>query len=152
MNFFYKTCRKRSKTEQVNHHRILHIQNNQVIKFQLKLTIFNIWTQLIQKGYFWPKEEENENPHRFLHIRISLGSGFQLHQTILIFGNNFPKQIHFQTKTKKMNIITEFFIFDYQIFALNKQFLILGLNLPKTVIFGQKQKKWTSPLSSAYLK
>ena len=43
---------------------------------------------------------------------MSLGSKFQLQQTILIFWNNFPKQGYFQTKTEKMNITTEFFMFE----------------------------------------
>ena len=39
MNFLDKTCKKMSKTEKSEHqNRILHIQNNQGTKFQLKLT------------------------------------------------------------------------------------------------------------------
>ena len=43
-----------------------------------------------------------------LHIRISLGSKFHAQQTILIIWNNFRKQ----GKTEKMNITTEFLIFE----------------------------------------
>ena len=39
MNFLDKTCKKMSKTEKSEHqNRILHIQNSQGTKFQLKLT------------------------------------------------------------------------------------------------------------------
>ena len=47
-----------------------------------------------------------------LHIRISLGYKFQLQQIILIFRNNFPKHGYLQMKTEKININTEFFIFE----------------------------------------
>ena len=53
-----------------------------------------------------------KNYHRIPHIQINLDSKFQLQQTILIFGTNFQKNIYLWSKTEKMNITTEFFIFE----------------------------------------
>ena len=56
MDFFDKTCKEMSKTEE-NYRQILHIRNSLGIKFQVKLTILNYWTKLTQKGYFQFKKE-----------------------------------------------------------------------------------------------
>ena len=49
-----KTGVKQKKEHQC---RILHIPNSLGTKFQLKLTILDFWTALIQKGYFQTKKE-----------------------------------------------------------------------------------------------
>ena len=68
-------------------------------KFHLKMTFFNFWIKLTQKGYF--RTKKNENYHRILHIQINLDSKFQLQQTILIFGTNFQKKYTSGQKHKK---------------------------------------------------
>ena len=56
--------------------------------------------------------KKGESHQRIFHIQKSLGSKCQLQQTILIFGNTFLKKGYFQSKTKKMNIPIEFFVFE----------------------------------------
>ena len=74
------------------------------------MTVLNFWIKLTQKGYF--RTKKNENYHRILHVQINLDSKFQLQQTILTFETNSPKKVYFRSKTQKMNITTEFFIFE----------------------------------------
>ena len=74
------------------------------------MTLLNFWIKLTQKGYF--RTKKNENYHRILHVQINLDSKFQLQQTILIFETNSPKKVYLRSKTQKMNITTEFFIFE----------------------------------------
>ena len=69
----------------------------------------NKLTKLTQKGYFQPKKEYNENYHRILYIQISLGCKLQLQQTIV--WNKFAIKKYFSSKTERMNIANEFFIF-----------------------------------------
>ena len=72
----------------------------------------------------------------------NIRSKFHHQKTILNFWKNFPKQGYFQTKTEKINITTELFIFELvQVsnFTLKKQFWILGRNLPETRISGQNR-------------
>ena len=64
MEFLNKLVGKRKKVRQ---HRVLRIRNRLGTKFQLKLKILIFWTNLIQKGYFHSKKEENENHHRIIH-------------------------------------------------------------------------------------
>ena len=56
--------------------------------------------------------EKGEKHQRILHIQKRQGSKCQFQQTILIFGNKFLKKGYFQSKTKKMNIPIEFFVFE----------------------------------------
>ena len=92
---------KSIKQKSENRHRILHIRNSLGTKIRLNLP---------KKGNY----DLKKNHHRILHIPFSLGSKFQLQQTILIFGENFFKKEYFCSgrKQKKMNITTEFFIFE----------------------------------------
>ena len=111
--------------------------------------------KLAQKGYFRTqkkkkKEKEKENHHQILHIQINLDSKFQLQQTISIFGENFQKRKSFSSRTEKMNMTIEFFIFELvyvPIFSLNCNFLD---QICSKRYSGQKQKKWTSSLNFAY--
>ena len=77
-------------------------------KFHLKMTFFNFWIKLTQKGYF--RTKKNENYHRILHIQISLDSKFHFPQTISASTNQ--KKGYFRSKTQKMIITIEFFIFE----------------------------------------
>ena len=56
--------------------------------------------------------QKKEHHHRILHIQINLDSKFQLQQTILIFRTNFQKNVYFLSKTEKMTITFEFFVFE----------------------------------------
>ena len=48
--FFGQNLQKVRNRKKDHDHRILHIRNSLVNKFQLKLTISNFWTKLTQKG------------------------------------------------------------------------------------------------------
>ena len=87
----------------------MHIQIRLSTKFWIKFL-----DQISTKRVFpnSKKEKEKENHHQILHIQITLDSKFQLQQTILIFGANFQKRKNFSSKTEKMNITIEFFIFE----------------------------------------
>ena len=73
------------------------------------MTLLNVWIKITQKEYF--RTKKNENRLRILHIQIYLEFKFQLQQRILIFGTNFQRKVYFPSKTQKMNITIEFFIF-----------------------------------------
>ena len=86
-----------------------------------------------------------------LNIRISLGSKFQLKLATLIFQTKFAQKGYFRSKTEKVNITIEFYIFDLvQVsnFSFNWQFWFLEPNLPQKGISGRKQKNWTLPFNS----
>ena len=88
----------------------MHIQIGPGIKFRFKLILLGFWIKLTQKGYIGTKK--NEHYHRILHIQINLDSKFQLQQTILIFRTDFQKNVYFLSKTEKMTITIEFFVFE----------------------------------------
>ena len=147
-DFFDQICPKwvfpvkNRKSEQ--QHRILHVWSSLGTKFQQKLTILILWTKFALKGK-WKKG--------ILLIQISLGAKFQLKLTVLIFWTKFAQKGYFQSKTQKMNITIEFYIFELVLvptFTLNNQLWILGPNLPKKGISCWKWKNWTSPLHFAY--
>ena len=47
-----------------------------------------------------------------VQVLISLGTKFQVKLTIFIFWTKFAQNEHFQSKTKKLNNINEFWIFE----------------------------------------
>ena len=47
-----------------------------------------------------------------VQVLISLGTKFQVKLTIFIFWTKFAQNEHFQSKTKKLNNIHEFWIFE----------------------------------------
>ena len=53
-----------------------------------------------------------EHHHRILHNLNRLGTKFQLKLTILNFWTKFAKKWYFQSKKEKVNITTEFCIFE----------------------------------------
>ena len=106
---FYELV-KNTKSEY--HHRILHIRISLGTKFQLKLTVLIFWTKFAQKRVFPIENRKSEQHHGILLIRISLGIKFHLKLTILIFWTKFAQKGQFQSKTKKVNSIIEFCIFE----------------------------------------
>ena len=104
-------------------------------KFQPKLAILNVWTKLIQKKFFLVQNRKREHHHWNLHVPISLDTKFQLKLTIYT-------KIYFQSKTEKVNITMEFYIYESvsePIFSLNWIFSFFGPNLPKKSISTRKK-------------
>ena len=100
---FWAKLAKKSKIE--HHDNILHIQISIGTKFDLKLTLLNFWTKLMQKEYFQSKKylrfiKSIKKYHQILNIQINLGSKFHLQQTILSF-EKFPKKRIFPVKNRK---------------------------------------------------
>ena len=127
--------------------KLLHIQKSLGTKFQLKLTIFNIWTKLTQNWYFQCKNKKEGNRCQILDIRISLGSKFQLKLTIWIFWTIFAQK-GIATVKHKYNVLRHWLMhiriglgFEFYF----EHFWILGPNWLKKSIFDQKMKKWTAP-------
>ena len=58
------------------------------------------------------RNKKNEQHHRSMHIRIMLATKFQLTVIILIFWNKFAQKGFFRSKTKNVNSIIEFCIFE----------------------------------------
>ena len=58
------------------------------------------------------ENENSDHRHWILQIRISLGIMFDLKPTILIFWTKFVRNKYFRSKTKKVNITIEFYIFE----------------------------------------
>ena len=79
-----------------------------------------------------------------MHIRISLATKFQLQLIILTFWIKFAQKGYFRSKTKNLNIIIEFCMFELVYvpnFSLKQEFWLFGPNLPKKGISSQKQKR-----------
>ena len=73
---------------------------------------FWIFGPNLPKKDIYSQNRKNEHHHWILHIRISPGTKLQFKLAILIFfGLNLPKKGFFWSKTKKVNIIMEFYIF-----------------------------------------
>ena len=70
----------------------------------------------------WYKTENSEHHHWILHVRSSLGTKFQLKLTILIFWTKFAQKRCFRSKTEKVNIAIEFYIFKL-VYVTNSDFL-----------------------------
>ena len=78
-----------------------------------------------------------------MHIRISIGTKFPLKLTILNFWTKFTKDGYFKSKTEKVNITTEFSIFElvYVLnFCLNWQFDLLDQICPERGFLKQKNR------------
>ena len=61
---FQQNLQKKNKNRvSEHHHQVLHLQNSLGIKFQLKLTILNLWTRLTQQVFIESKKEQIENHH-----------------------------------------------------------------------------------------
>ena len=78
---------------------------------------------------------------------------FQLELTILILWIKFAQKRYFQSKTEKMSINIEFYIFELMYTpnsSLNWQFWFFGLNLAKKGIAGRKRKKYAALLNSEH--
>ena len=82
------------------------------IKFNLKLTIFFILDQICPERPFLMENEKSEQHHWIPHIRISLATKFSLKLTISTFWTKFPQKGRLWLKTKKVNSIIEFCIFE----------------------------------------
>ena len=133
---------KTKKSEQ--YHWILEIQIGPATKFQLKLIILIFWTKFARKN------KANEHYYWILHIRISLGIKFQLKLIILTFATKFAQKGHFWLKTKKVNTVTEFRIFELiwvSSFTLNWQFWFFWTKFAQKRYFRSKTEK---PFNSAY--
>ena len=61
---------------------------------------------------FLTEKVKSEHRHWILHIRISLGVKFHFELTILNFWAKFAQEEHFLSKTKKVNITFEFWVFE----------------------------------------
>ena len=103
------SCQKQKKE---HHHWISHIRISLGIKFYLKLIILTVWTKFAKKRAFLVKNEKSEHRHWILHIRIRLATKFSLKLIILVFWIIFAKKGRFQSKTKKVNTVIEFCIFE----------------------------------------
>ena len=70
-------------------------------------------TKFGQKGYYFQLKSKEKEYHRsILHIRNSLGTKFYFKQTIFNFGTSFAQKEHSQSKLEKVNVTTEFRLFD----------------------------------------
>ena len=106
--------------------------------------------KIAPKRVFPVKNKKIEHHHWILHIRISLGTKFQLKLIILTFWTKFAQKEYFQSKTKKVKSIIEFWIFQLLYVSsvtLNWQFWHFAPNLPKKGILHRKRKKWTASLN-----
>ena len=93
-------------------HWTLHIRISLGTKFQLKLIILAFWTKFAQKRIFLIQNKISKYYHWILHIWISVDTKFKLKLIILIFWTKFAQKWCFQSKTKKVNSIIEFCIFE----------------------------------------
>ena len=71
---------------------------------------FDFLNQICLERMFTVKNRKSEQHHWILLIRISLGIKF--HLQYWQFGPNLPKKEQFRSKTKKVNSIIEFCIFE----------------------------------------
>ena len=138
---------------------ILYIRDSAGIKFQLKLAIFNIRSELTRKNFLLSK---NEPQHWILHIRISLGIKSYFEQTILNFGTRFVQTGNLWSNTEKVSMTIKFYIFqllgkgenyhwrgEYYHWILNIR-ISLGTTFAQKEYFRSKTKKAESLLSSTY--
>ena len=82
-----------------------------------------------------------------------MGTKFQLKLAILIFWNKFAQKGCFCSKTEKVNITIEFYIFELvrvPNLSWNWRFWFFGPYFPKKGISSLKQKKGTPPRNFAY--
>ena len=94
------------------HHWILHIRISLSIKFHLELTISIFWTRFAQKSLFFITKRKSDYHHWILHVPISQGTKFQLKLIILTLWTKFAQKRCFQSKTEKVDITIEFYIFE----------------------------------------
>ena len=71
---------------------------------------FHLWKYT--KRVLSIKIRKSEHHHWILHVRISVGTKFQLLLMILIFLTKSGQKGYFHSKTKKVNSIIEFWIFE----------------------------------------
>ena len=96
---------------------------------------------MLKKGIFNLKREYH---HRFLRIQVSLDNKLHFKQTILKSCTKSTQKGYFRSKTKKVNITVEFFVFELiqvPIFTLNKQLWIFRPILAGKGIFGLEEEK-----------
>ena len=74
------------------HHRILQIWISLGTKFQLKMTVFIIWTKFAQKRYFH-SEKKREHHHWILHTGSIRETRFHLKLTIFNFWTKLVQSI-----------------------------------------------------------
>ena len=74
---------------------------------------FDFLNQICPKKLIPIKNREIEHNYWILHIRISLTTKFQNKLTILIFWTKVAQKAYFPSKTEKLNITTEFCIFQF---------------------------------------
>ena len=78
------------------------------------------------------KNEKSEKHHWVLHIWISLATKFQLKAIIITFWTKFAQKGYFRSETEKVNITTEFCMFELGLVSnssLNWEFWFFGPNL-----------------------
>ena len=73
---------------------------------------FNFLDQICPKSVFPIKSRKSGYHHWILHVRISVGNNFQFRLIIFIFWTKFAQKGYFQSETRKMNITTEFCMFE----------------------------------------
>ena len=99
--------------------------------------------QICPRSVFPIEIRKNKHLHLTLHIRICLGTKFQFKLAILIFWTKFAQKGYFQSKTEKINIAIEIWIFELvkvKHFSLKWHFWCFGPNFPKT-LFPVENKK-----------
>ena len=142
-----KTNKNRTRE---HHHQILHIQNSLGIKFQLKLTILNVWTKLIQQEYIQSKKEKLKITIEFCIFELVPNFSFskqlwrlkEFCQTSILPSKNRKNQRHYWILHIPISFNIKFHfkqtILDFEItFAQNRY-------------FQQKTKKCTSLFNTAY--
>ena len=100
--------------------------------------------QICSKRVFPVENEKSEHHHCILHIRIALSTKFHFTQTIFNFGTKFAQKGYFLSKTKKVNIIIEFYIFELILaakFHFKRTILNFGIKFAQKRYFRLKTKK-----------
>ena len=114
-DFLDQICPKKVfpvENKKSEHHRwILRIRIRLGTKFQPKLIIF-FSDQLCPKTVFRVVNRKSERHHWILSTWIILSIKFQVKLTKLIFWTKFALKGYFRSKTEKVNITTEFCIFE----------------------------------------
>ena len=101
---------------------------------------------LAKGSYFQSKTDKIDRHHHWiLHIWIRFCIKFHFEQTILNFWTKFTQEKYWSSKTEKVNITSESWIFRLVLIpnsSLNWQFWYFWSDLPKRGFSGLKQKKW----------
>ena len=117
LNFGTKFARKkysRSKTKKKNITIKFYVfELSMTVKFHFKQTILNFKIKFARKRAFSVENGKSEHHHWILYTWINVGTKFHFKQTALKFESKFTQKEYFWSKTKKVNITTEFYIFKF---------------------------------------